>query len=111
MGRIEYDVRRIARPKFQPVAALQFLALDAFSIHECAVLAAQIDQKEFLPLLHDLGMVARDARVGNHQILIHFASDSERRAVQDDILLLAPLHKDKGGKHTGAGAVMTDCGY
>ncbi len=106
---IEQDVSRIASPELQAVAALQFLALDSLSVDERAVLAAQIDEEEFLPLLHDLRVVARDARVGDHQIFIDFPSHRERRAVQDDVLLLAALHKHKGGKHTGAGTVMTDC--
>ena len=85
------------------------MALDALSVDEGAVLAAQIDQEEFLSVLHDLRVVARDARVRNHQIFIDFPSNCERSAVQDDVLLLATLHKDKGGKHTGTGTAVTDC--
>ena len=85
------------------------LALDAFSVDERAVLAAQIDEEEFLPVLHDLRVVARDPRVRDHQIFIDFPSHRERRAVQDDVLLLATLHKHKGGKHTGTGTAVTDC--
>ena len=107
--RIEQNVSRIARAKLQAVAALQFLPLDALSIDERAVLAAQVDQEKRLPFLHDLGMVARDARVGDHQIFIHFPSHGERSAVQNDVLLLTALHKHQGGKHSGAGTVMTDC--
>ena len=110
MRRVEQNVGRIPSSEFQPVAPLQFLALDALSIYVGAVFAAEIDEEKILPLLHDLRMVARHARVGDHQILIDFASDRERRAVQNEVLLLASLHEDKGGKHTGARAVMTDRG-
>ena len=109
MSRIEEDVRRIARPKLQAVTALQFLTLDTLSVDERAVLAAQVNEEKLLPVLHDLRMVPRDPRVRNHQILVDLPSDRERRAVQNDVLLLATLHKDKGGKHTGARSVMTDC--
>ena len=50
MRRVEQDVGRIARPKFQPVAALQLLPLDALAVDERAVLAAQIDEEEIRPL-------------------------------------------------------------
>jgi len=73
------------------------------------VLAAQVDQEKRLAFLHDLGVIAGDARVGDHQILVNFPPDGERRAVQDDVLLLAALYEDQGGKHTGARTVMTDC--
>src|SRR5438309_9836388 len=51
-------------------------------------------------------MVARDARIGNDQVLVDLSPHRERRAVQDDVFLLAPLHKYEGGKHSGTGAVM-----
>ena len=50
MRRIEENVGGIAGAEFQPVAALQFLPLDAFPVHERAMLAAQVDQEEFLAL-------------------------------------------------------------
>jgi hypothetical protein len=106
---IEENIGRIARPKFQTIAALQFLTLDALAIHECAVLAAQVDQKELLSFLLDLRVVARNPWICDDQILINLSSNGEGGAVQDDILLLTPLHKDKGGKHTGARSVMADC--
>ncbi len=62
--------------------------------------------KEVLPFLHDLGVIAGDARVGDDEILVHFAADRERSAIQNDVLLLASLHENKGGKHSGSGAVM-----
>ena len=102
---IEQNVGGIARAEFEAVAALQFLALDALSVDEGAVLAAQVDQEKILSLLHDLGVVARDARVGDDQVFINLAADVERRAVQDNVLLLGSLYEDKRGKHTGTGAV------
>ncbi len=106
MSRIEQKIGRIARSEFQPVSALQFLPLDALSIHESAMFAAQIDEKEVLPFLHDLRMVARDARIGDHQILVHLPSHGERSAVQHDVLLLAALHEHQGRENSGTGTVM-----
>src|SRR5579864_1107178 len=75
------------------------------------MLAAQVFDEEFLALLHDLGVVARDPRIGDDEVLIHLTADRERSAIQNDILLLAALHKHKRGKHSGTGAVMAlaDC--
>src|ERR1022692_2376567 len=110
VSRIEEKISRIARPEFQPVATLQFLPLDALSVHERAVFAAQIDEEKILLFLHDLRMIARDARVGDHQILIHFPSDGERGPIQNDVLLLAALHELKDRKDTRARTDRTGCG-
>ena len=44
------------------------------------------------------------------EVFVHLASDTERSAVEDDVLLLIALHQHQGGKHARAGAVgmMTD---
>jgi hypothetical protein len=89
-------------------AGLNRMPLDALSVYECAVLATQIDKEKILPLLHDLGMVARNAGVRDDQVLVNFAAHAERDAVQDDVFLFTTLHEHEGGKHSGAGAVMTD---
>ena len=106
MRRIEQDIGRITCAKFQAVATLQLLPLDPFPVHERSMFAAEIFEEKFLTLLHDLGVIAGDARVGDDQILVYFASHRERRTVQDDVFLLTALHKHKRRKHTGTGAMM-----
>jgi hypothetical protein len=66
MRRIEQNVGGITGAKLQPVAAIQFLALDALPVYKRAVLAAQVDKEKILPLLHDLGVISRDSRIGYH---------------------------------------------
>jgi hypothetical protein len=102
LSRIEQEIGGVSRAKFQTVAPFQFLPLDTLSIHESAVFASQIDEEKIFPLLHDLRMVAGDARVGDHQILVGFSSDREGAAVQHNVLLLAALYEHQGGKYPGA---------
>src|SRR5580698_681571 len=108
MRRIEQDVSRIPRPKFQAVATLQLLPLDALSVYICAMFAAQIDEEEIRPFLGDVRVIAGHPRIGNDQILVDLAADIKRSAVQDDVLLLAALNKHQGRKYPGTRAVMTD---
>src|SRR5208282_2024034 len=103
--RIEQDVGGITRAELEAVAALQFLALDALSVDERTVLAAEVDQEKVLTLLHDLGMVAGDARVGDDQVFVDFAANIERGAIESDVPLLAALHEDQCGKYSGAGTM------
>ena len=106
MRRVEQHVGRIARAEFQPVAPLQLLALDAFTVHERAMLAPLILDKEIVALLHDLRVIARNARIGDHQVFIHLSAHGEGSAIQNNIFLFAALHKDQRGIHPGAGAVL-----
>jgi hypothetical protein len=54
-------------------------------------------------------MIARDPRIGDYQVFVDLPSYREWSAVQNDILLLTSLDEDKGGKHSGTGAVtLTD---
>jgi len=108
MSRIEKNISGIARPELQPVAALQFLPLDALTVDEGAVLTAQVNEEEVWSFLHDLGVIARDAGISDDQVLIDLPPHAEGSAVQDDVLLLTTLNEDKGGKDSGTGAVMTD---
>ena len=101
--RIENGVGRIARAKLQAIVALQLLPLDTLSVDERAVLAALVDEKESGFFQHDERVVARDAGIGDHQILIDLAPHAERSAVEDDVPLLVALHQHQRGKHARAG--------
>src|SRR5579871_3233501 len=72
------------------------------------MLAAEVDQIKIAAFLHDLGVITRDARIGNHQIFVDLAANVKRSAIQNDVLLLASLHEDERGKHSGAGAMVTN---
>src|SRR5581483_11946719 len=84
----------------------QLLPLDAFTVHESAVLAAKIDNEEVLAFRNNLGVIAGDAGIGDDQILVHLAAYVERAAVQNNVLLLATLHEDEGRKDSRRGAMV-----
>ncbi len=105
--RIEDGVGRIARAKLQAIVALQLLPLDTLSVHERAVLAALVDEKETSFFQHDERVVARDAGIGDHQILVDLAPDAERSPVKDNVPLLVALHQHQRGKHARAGRLPT----
>ena len=109
--RIEDGVAGIARSKFQAVVAFQLLPLNAFAVDERAVLAALINEKESVFFEHDQRVIARDPRIGDHQILIHFAAHAERRAIEDDVLLLVPLHQHQRREHTGTGGLRVPIAF
>ena len=98
MQRMENQVGDIARAKFQPVVALELVPLDPLAVDEGAVLAALVDDEEFAILGDNRRMLARHARVGDHQVAIHLAPHCVRRVVQRQRLLLASLHEDRDGK-------------
>jgi hypothetical protein len=104
--RIKQDIGRVTCAKFQAIPTLQLLPLDSFPVDERPMFAAEVLQEEFHTLLHNLRVIAGNARVGDDQILVHLASHGEWSAVQDNVFLLAALHEDKSRKHSGTGAMM-----
>src|SRR5215831_19860748 len=73
------------------------------------MLAAQVFNKEIQTILHDLGVIARHTGVCDHQVLIHLATHSEWRPVQDNVFLFTPLHEDKGRINPRSGGLaLTD---
>src|SRR5581483_354822 len=76
--RIEKNVNPIPDPEFQSVIALKLTPVNAQAIHECAVLAALVDDPEGAILRHDLGMVARDARISDDQVFIDLPPNTKR---------------------------------
>jgi hypothetical protein len=49
-------------------------------------------------------MVAGDARVRDHQILVHLSSYAERTVIKIDDTLLVPLDKHERGEDSRAGS-------
>ena len=98
--RMKNQVRDVARAELQSIVARQFAAIDAFAVDEGSMLAALVDDKEFAVLGHDVGMLARDPRIGNHQIAVHLAADGVRSVIQRQRLLLVPLDVDHDRENT-----------
>ena len=78
---MENDVSHVAHTEFQPIIALQFLALNSLTIYESAMFTALVDDVELTVFRKDECVVAGNARIGNHQILINFSPYGERSVV------------------------------
>jgi hypothetical protein len=95
------QVGNIARAEFQPVVALQLVAINFFTVDERPVFAVQVDDKKLAVLGNDGSMLAGYARVGNHQVAIDLAAHGVRRVIQRQRLLIASLYKNRDGKDAG----------
>src|SRR5438094_1735273 len=73
---------------------LYFLSVDVGS-----VLAALVDHPVGAVIRDNLGVVARYARIGDYQVLVDLAADTERTMDERKSTLLAPLHQDERGKN------------
>ena len=100
---MEDDVRNVADAELHAIVPLQRLALYPFAVDESSVLAALVHDAELPVFGGDQSVVAGDARIGDHQILIDFASHGERSVVEIDGALVVPLHEHQGGKYSRAG--------
>ena len=98
MLRIEDDVGNIAHAEFKAVVFFQDLPLHSLAINEGPMLAALVDDVETSIFGNDDCVIARNARVGNDEILINLATDGERAVVEIDGLLFIALHEHQGGK-------------
>ncbi len=101
MQRMEDQVGNIARAKFQPVVALQLVAVHLLAIDEGAVFAAKVHDKKLAIFRNDRAMLARHARVGDHQVAIHLAAHGIGSVIQRQRLLIVALYKDRDGKDAG----------
>src|ERR1700719_4311492 len=98
---MEDQVGNIARAKFEPVVALQLVAVHLLAIDEGTVPAAQVYDKKPAVFRNNRSMLARHARVGNHQVAIHLAANGIRSVIQRQRLLITSLDKDRNGKNGG----------
>src|SRR5205085_7763299 len=81
-----------AHAELETVVPLQLaLALDALAIDEGAVLRLVVDHVERAVFFDELGMLARNARVTDDEVVLRLASDLERQPLQDDAARLALL--------------------
>ena len=100
---MEDDVGNIADTELDAIVPLQSLALYPFAVDESSMLAALVDDAKLPVFGGDQSMVAGDARIGDHQVLINLASDGERSVVEIDGALVVPLHEHQGGKNPRPG--------
>lgn len=98
MLRVEDDIGKIANPELQAIVLLQWLTLDFLAIDKRSVLAALVYHAELPIFRNDHGVVARNPRVRNDQILVDFSAHAEGTVVKLDDSLLISLHIDQGGK-------------
>src|SRR3981081_143281 len=64
------------------------------------MLASLVDYEELSVFGNDVSMLARDSRIGNHQIPIHFAANRIRSVIQRERLLLISLDVDHHRENT-----------
>ncbi len=65
------------------------------------MLAAQVDNKKLAILGHNRSMLARHARIGDHQVAIHLAPHGIRSVIQRQRLLIVSLHENRDRKDSG----------
>src|SRR3981081_666404 len=64
------------------------------------MLTALVDYEELSIFGNDVSMFARNSRIGNHQIPIHFAANRIRSVIQRERLLLISLDVDHHRENT-----------
>ena len=97
--RAEDDIGNIANSELHTIVALQPLALYPLPVDVRTMLAALVDDEKVPVFGHNERMVARHARVGNHQVLVDLAAHGKRRAVHDNRSLLVTLNVNERRKH------------
>jgi len=95
---VEDHVGNVAGAELQPVVALQLVPVYLLAIDEGAVFAAQIHDKKLAVFRNDASVLARHARVGDHQVAVHLAAHRVRGVIQRECLLIIALHEDRDGK-------------
>jgi hypothetical protein len=74
---VKYCKDGVTGTELHTVIGFQLFALYTFAIHERTVLAALVLDDNFAVLGDEQGMIARDARICNYQILIHSAANAK----------------------------------
>ena len=101
---MEYGVDGVAGAEFQTVVAIENLSLNALPVHERAMFAALVHNKKLAVLGDDDGVVARDPGIGNDQVLLHLAANTEGAVVEIERSLFGSLNEDQAGKDAGTQA-------
>src|SRR5438034_11248905 len=68
------------------VAMDEGLARDARAVQEGAKARARVDDEEAFTLAHDLGMLARDVGICEHEVVLVMSSHAKRKAGEGDVL-------------------------
>src|SRR5215469_4121399 len=97
-------VDRVASAELQAIIALEKPALYPLAVDKGSVLAALILDVELAVLRSNQRMVARDPRVGDRQVFLHFPTDSERTVIQIQRALFRSLNKNQAGEDPGLNA-------
>ena len=100
MRGVEDDIGRVARAELQAVIALEFVPLDALSVDEGPVLASLVHQEEVVFFENNEGMIARNPRIGDYQVLVHLSPHAKRSSIEYEISLLISLNEYKAWKDT-----------
>ena len=107
--RAEQHIRLALRAEFDAIIPRQLAAVDAFSVHERAVTAALVHYINAVRLPRELGMLARDARIGHNQVAVGPAADGVRIMIKHQGTTVGPFHHDQ---HQGiAGGGRLDFAY
>lgn len=92
-SRVEDDMDMVLRTEVNTVAVRQSVAVNLLPIDEGPVLAPLIDNAVFAINQDDLGMVARDTRVGNDEVLLGTTANREWHLLQRDLPLLLAFYE------------------
>src|SRR2546423_6311772 len=111
MLRMENCVNCVANTEFQAIVSFQLFAIDALAINERTVFAVLVLNKKRPVLRNQQSMLARDARVGDHQVLVHSATDAERRVVESHRSLLRAVNENQTRKKTRTDARVEVSGF
>src|SRR5581483_2681445 len=102
MNRVKDNVRAVSNSEFQPVVSLKLVPLDLLAINKSPMLAALILNEKGAFLGGDDRVVARDAGVGDNQVLFDLAAYGEGTVIQRNKALFFTLNQDE--RREGAGS-------
>src|SRR5215469_10089404 len=97
-------VDRVASAELQAIIALEKPALYPLAVDKRSVLAALILDVELAALRSIQRMVARDPRIRDRQVFLHFPADGERAVIQIQRALLGSLNENQAGEDPGLNA-------
>src|SRR5690349_5952027 len=92
-SRVEDDVDMVLRTEMNAVAVRQSVAVHLLTVDEGPMLASLIDNAIFAVNQDDLGMIARDPRIGNDEVLLGTTANREWHLLQRDLPLLLAFYE------------------
>ena len=103
LGGREDEQEPVARADLDAVVAHQLMLQHALAVHVGAVLGAQVDEEVRALLEHDLGVGARDAGIGQHEVVVGLASDAEGAVVEHQRALVGAVQQHHHRLQVGGG--------